>query len=350
MSKSISLCLIVKNEGARLGRCLESYRSLADEIIVVDTGSTDNTVEIAQKAGARLFHTTWEGDFSKARNLSLDQAACDWIIWTDADDFIQQPNIDKIRRIKDSFPLQTCFSFMIKNSQDGILGDVFNQIRMFPRHPKIRFRYKVHEQVLPSIQDLGYGTQFTDVIVVHTGYDGPETVKKKQLRNLAILEQELKERPDNPVVVYSYAGTLVDLEEFDKAVPFYEKARELALSQKREEHIAEGVPLALASLFGRQKNWSEARRWAETAYQIDPTHAQTNSMLGELCILEGRDAEAKQYFDYVLTCEEKPAFIPVDVNRLKVNAYKHLAMLLKKNGQEKEAIELLKKGLKIAGR
>jgi glycosyltransferase involved in cell wall biosynthesis len=350
MAKTVSLCMIVKNEEKRLPRCLDSYKPLVDEIVVVDTGSSDGIVEISRSAGARIFTTAWENDFSKARNLSLDKASCDWILWTDADDFITPPNVEKIRRIKDVFPLRTAFSFMIKNSQDGLLGDVFNQVRMFPRHPKIRFRYKVHEQVLPAIQELGFATEYTDIMVVHTGYAGPEVIREKQLRNLTILEQEMKERPDNPVVVYSYAGTLLDLEEFDKAVPLYEKARQLSIDLKREPHIAEGVPISLASLFGRRKDWKSARQWAEEAYKINPSHAQTNSMLGEICEMEGKEEESIRYFEFVLTCREKPEFIPVDVNRLKVNAYKHLGMIYKKRGMDQKAVEYLKKALQVAGK
>jgi len=239
---------------------------------------------------------------------------------------------------------------MIKNSPDGILGDVFNQVRMFPRHPKIRFRYKVHEQVLPAIQELGFNTEYTDIMVVHTGYAGPEVIREKQLRNLAILENEMKERPDNPVVVYSYAGTLLDLEDFDRAVPLYEKARKLSIDQKREPHIAEGVPVSLASLYGRRKDWVNARKWAEEAYRTNPSHAQTNSMLGEICEMEGKDDEAIRYFEFVLTCREKPEFIPVDVNRLKVNAYKHLGMICKKKGMDQKAVEYLKMALQVAGK
>ncbi len=84
----LSVCLITKNEEANLARCLESLRGLWDELIVVDTGSTDRTVEIAHSFGARLFHFTWQDDFSLARNFCISQATGDWILSIDADESI----------------------------------------------------------------------------------------------------------------------------------------------------------------------------------------------------------------------------------------------------------------------
>ena len=82
INASISLCMIVKNEEENLPRCLDSVRDVVDEIVIVDTGSTDRTVEIAESYGAKVFYHPWEGSFSKARNYSLKYATCDWILDT----------------------------------------------------------------------------------------------------------------------------------------------------------------------------------------------------------------------------------------------------------------------------
>ncbi|MGH9426892.1 MAG: glycosyltransferase family 2 protein, partial [Terriglobia bacterium] len=86
----LSLCMIVKNEQRWLEDCLNSVKELVDEMIIVDTGSRDNTVEIAQRFGARLFDHPWSGDFSEARNHSLGSATGDWILVLDADEKLAQ--------------------------------------------------------------------------------------------------------------------------------------------------------------------------------------------------------------------------------------------------------------------
>ena len=99
MSSTVSLCMIVKNEEKNLKACLNGYSALADEIVIVDTGSTDHTVEIAKAAGAIVIESTWESDFSKARNISIENATSDWILWTDADDRISADNCEKIKKV-----------------------------------------------------------------------------------------------------------------------------------------------------------------------------------------------------------------------------------------------------------
>jgi tetratricopeptide (TPR) repeat protein len=347
MGATLSLCMIVKNEEKNLKACLDGYSALADELIIVDTGSTDNTIKLAREAGAVIVETKWEGDFSKARNLSIDNATSEWILWTDADDRINAENCEKIRRVIQSYSPTTCFSFMIKNSQDGVLGDVFNQVRLFPNHPKIRFRYKVHEQILPSIQELGYDTLFTDIVVFHTGYDSPETVRKKQERNLPILLKEMEERGDNPVIVYTYAGALVDLGRLEEAAPFYEKAMQLSEKQKREEHIRLGAPVALAGLYGRLQKWEESKKWALLANKLNNNHPQVLCMLGELSEKAGETSEAIKFFEKVLTLKEEPTFIPVNVNMQKINACTHLGALYMKSGEHGKMVKTLELAISI---
>ena len=94
---TLSACMIVKNEEKLLPQCLESIKDAVDEIILVDTGSTDKTVKIAEKYGARVFHHPWRGDFSEARNYSLQQATCDWILVVDADEKLEREDVPALR-------------------------------------------------------------------------------------------------------------------------------------------------------------------------------------------------------------------------------------------------------------
>ena len=111
---TVSLCMIVKDEEENLARCLDSVRDFVDEIIIVDTGSTDRTIDIAERYGARVFYHPWEGSFSKARNYSLKYATCDWILILDADEELNNDDTSRLKEIaKDNKSL--AISFIIKN-------------------------------------------------------------------------------------------------------------------------------------------------------------------------------------------------------------------------------------------
>ena len=97
---TLSVCIIVKNEAALLGRCLNSIKSAADEIVVVDTGSTDNTVEIAESMGAKVVCTQWRDDFAWARNISIEHATGSWILWLDADDVVPPESLPVFSTLK----------------------------------------------------------------------------------------------------------------------------------------------------------------------------------------------------------------------------------------------------------
>lgn len=99
---TISLCMIVKDEEAVLKRCLESAKEIADEMIVVDTGSRDQTREIAEKEGARVYQFPWIDDFAAARNFSFSQAVMDYCLWLDADDVLLPEDRRRLQKLKES--------------------------------------------------------------------------------------------------------------------------------------------------------------------------------------------------------------------------------------------------------
>lgn len=189
--ETLSLCMIARNEEANLPRCFKSVQAIADEIIIVDTGSTDRTPAIAAVAGARIIRARWRDDFSDARNISLAAANCSWILWLDADDELDGDAAAKIIRIKkEQIILDTAFGFSIKNVKAGGIGESFLQVRMFPRDGRVFFERRVHEQINPSLKRNGYKfIYFPEIVVNHLGYSSEKIRKEKALRNRAIILQ-----------------------------------------------------------------------------------------------------------------------------------------------------------------
>ncbi len=172
----VSLTMIVRDEENNLGRCLESVRDLFNEVVVLDTGSRDRTIEIARSFGARVFDFVWVDDFAAARNAALARAKSDYAFWLDADDLIEPPQRAKLEellgQLRTGGPMP---AFVVRCAcdpgPDGAGGDtVVDHIRLFPLIEGVRWTYRMHEQILPALKRAGIPVEWTDITVRHTGY------------------------------------------------------------------------------------------------------------------------------------------------------------------------------------
>ncbi|HEX6512540.1 MAG TPA: glycosyltransferase, partial [Chloroflexota bacterium] len=205
---AISACLIVKNEEAHLSRCLASIKDVVDEIILVDTGSTDRTVDIAREFGARVFHFEWCDDFSAARNESLRHATGDWIIWIDGDDELCEAAPGALRRLCTRRPLPEWGYWMDVRSPYGEGGDqevTVRHWRLFESGRGICFRGRIHEEPRPPvpITQEQIAVQ-AEVRIDHWGYmPDLELLQQKSDRNRHLLELCVEEEPSNPLHHYN---------------------------------------------------------------------------------------------------------------------------------------------------
>lgn len=204
----ISLCLITKNEEHCLDACLASACPIVDEIILIDTGSTDKTLMIAAKYGARIFDFAWIDDFSAARNYAINQACGKWILVLDAD--------EKLTAVTRAELLQ----FITCNPAEGYYFNILSYIgldrqiaqdqvvRMFKNAPQYRFEGAIHEQVAGSIlnQKLPGSLMVTPFIIEHYGYLPAELISKNKFnRNTGLLVKALLNQPQDPFLHYALA-------------------------------------------------------------------------------------------------------------------------------------------------
>jgi hypothetical protein len=210
---SLSLCMIVRDAEASLRQALESARPFVDEMVVVDTGPRDGTAELARGLGARLGHFPWCDDFSAARNHSLAQATGDWVFCMDADDLLPGASGPELRRLVDAHPRRDA-AFLVTVEEETAGPDGLKQVegtaqcKLFPRHPAVRYCYRVHEQVSPSIQALGLALRPSAVTVRPAHRDrSPESEARRTERNLRLAELDLAERPGDPFVLLSLGLT-----------------------------------------------------------------------------------------------------------------------------------------------
>ena len=210
MKKTISQCMIVKNEEKNIRRALSWGKDIMCEQIVVDTGSSDRTVEIAREMGAKIFFFPWINDFAAAKNFAIDQAKGDWIAFLDADESFTPEETAKIPEILE----------YVGEDVDGLLTGIANldennnitnggtMIRFFVNRPELRYVGKIHEHLVRKGESGLHLTDATKQLAfLHTGYQEQEKKDKSKFeRNLNIILEILKQDPEN----CDYLGYLGD--------------------------------------------------------------------------------------------------------------------------------------------
>ena len=183
MSK-ISVCMIVKNEEKVLARCLKCVKKFADEIIIVDTGSTDNTIKIAKKFTDKVYNFKWQDDFAKARNYSLQFASCEYIMWIDADDIITNSNIKKILELKKNLTAETyMLKYQINFDKNRRVTFEYYRERIIKNCASAKFKGFVHECITP------FGRiEFVDIALQHKKIEKTRDNK----RNLKLYQKNIK--------------------------------------------------------------------------------------------------------------------------------------------------------------
>lgn len=229
---TLAVCMIVKDEAEFVVGAIESVTGLADQIIVVDTGSTDDTVALARGAGADVRFFPWTGDFAAARNASLEHAKTDWILVLDADERVTARSRTAIRAIMEEYddaPRVVCPRILNYTRDGRFMNDGFSG-RIFPNRPDLRFEGRVHEEVGRGVP--GVSTDYRlDVELEHYGAD-PDVMREKSKddRNTRLLEARLAEAPDD-LLTWFYlgsqhwlAGRRVDAGEcFERVIELFER-------------------------------------------------------------------------------------------------------------------------------
>jgi glycosyltransferase involved in cell wall biosynthesis len=188
---TISLCVIARNEADTIGRCLAGTRDFVDEMIVVDTGSCDDTAAIARSLGARVHHEHWRDDFAAARNASLDLANGDWILFLDCDEELSPGGGPVLRDLIGAAPAaHEAYFVMVSNDTGTDIELVSPSIRIFRRRPEYRFAGRIHEQIADAVLKRSGAAAIgqSDVTVIHHGYNATTAnIRAKVRRNLQIL-------------------------------------------------------------------------------------------------------------------------------------------------------------------
>ncbi|MDB5098550.1 MAG: hypothetical protein JWM80_2971 [Cyanobacteria bacterium RYN_339] len=237
---TLSACLIVKDEAATLPRCLASLQGVVDEIVVVDTGSSDGTVAIAEAAGAKLGHFPWGDDFSAARNAALDLATGDWVLVIDADEELVVDDLAALRTLL-AGP-QAVYKLPLHDVRGGqATGPGAGVVRLFPRLPELRFDGRVHESLGRGMTKLGTALLDTEALhLVHHGYvPAVMLAKGKPERNLRLARLEAEEHPDRPLAAFELGRAAITADRLPEALAAWERLRAMPPSDPFQDRYRE---------------------------------------------------------------------------------------------------------------
>lgn len=295
----ISLCMIVKNEERFLAQCLRSVADAVDEIIVVDTGSTDKTIEIAKSFGATVIEREWRNDFSWARNESIAPATKRWILFLDADEELIPESKAALAELRTVPAYRNAVWVRCFNKADDYLGtgDMSHAlIRIFPNDAEIRFRGLIHE--FPSCADspTGLHAVIAPISIVHHGYLKDVVAERnKGQRNLDIVQAAAEREPEDPFHWFNLGNTAFLMGDFERARDALEEMFRRNGAARRG-FIPNGYAVLAETYTDKLGNAIRGEQVAREALLVAPHYANAHFQLGKALVAQGRLDEAREAY------------------------------------------------------
>jgi glycosyltransferase involved in cell wall biosynthesis len=262
----LTLCMIVKNEERYLADCLQSVKGIADEIVIVDTGSTDSTIEIAQSYNANVHYFEWINDFSAARNYALSKSTGDWILYLDADERLDEKSKRDLLKIISSPQKIGYYCNVLSIDRESGRDHSLRYVRLFCNIPGLKFIGKVHEQIEPSLYECGVALITSKILINHIGYNvGLEEKQNKAKRNLFLLLEDYN-HGKSPYVAYQLGLTYQVLNDDENAAKYFRIASE---SGKLERQYRAQCFTSLAFIAHQNHKTQEAEKNIHYSIKVD---------------------------------------------------------------------------------
>lgn len=298
---TLSVCMIVRDEEKTLPRCLKSVDGVADELIVVDTGSKDNTVSIAESFGAKVFHFTWCDDFSAARNVYLKHATSDWILQIDADEELLPESIPIMQeRLLDPW----CLLCTITVDNGPAYPDrFFHPGRLFRNHPRLHYSKPYHEtlrqteRMLRQAEPRWQIVHEPRIVLRHYGYDESHMKERdKLIREIRILESYVKDNSDDHDMAIRLAEVYTWVGQCKKAIAVCEEVLRDKPDFARAHH-------ALGAAYWKEGRYDKAVIEFKNALSLDPDFGFAHYRLGAAYCIDGNLDDAIRELKEALVIE-----------------------------------------------
>jgi tetratricopeptide (TPR) repeat protein len=349
---TISLCMIVRDEEEMLPGCLESVQGHVDEMVIVDTGSSDRTVEIAESFGATVLHFAWTGSFSDARNHGLERAGGSHILWLDADERIEEGDAAALRELaaeswrEAHWLVETNFT----GQEEVGTAATHMALRLFRNRAQYRFSGAIHEQIRVSMPtDLPERFAPSALRIRHYGYlKSRIDARDKHARNLGLLQAELRQQPGNAFTRFNLGTEYVGLGDLARGREHFERAYELVRGEERWWELGYG-PVLVARLVATRRLCGDGQGADALARELLESHypAFTDLVFERALVARDRgDAdEAKRLLERCLEMGDAPAVLAGSAGPGGFLALAALAQLAEREGRRAQAAAHLERSL-----
>jgi tetratricopeptide (TPR) repeat protein len=298
--RHLSVAMIVRNEASVLAETIDSVREIADDVFVLDTGSTDDTIRIAEAAGARVATLPWTEDFSAARNCALDQIEGDWVLWLDAGERLSNESRTILRKFVDAEADPTCaymLMVVVPATDPSSSAEQAARLRLMPNLPELRFRGRVREGLTPAIERLGLTVDMAPGrIERHRRESNPARKCARAQRDLRIIAAEAQRVESLPVCLLLAVGeAFSDLQEPEKARQAYLQATQLA--ERGSTELLDAYYGLLTTYDGVAELQDEQLSVGLEALEVYPLDAQLLCAMGSYLQMQNRLDLAERSFD-----------------------------------------------------
>lgn len=337
MMLPISVCIIAKNEEQHIKECLEALKPYHYEIVLADTGSTDRTIEIASAYTEHIYHYDWTEDFSAARNFVINKATHDWILSIDCDELVEQIDQDLLQKYMTQFP-ENAGRILIRNrlTENGQIS--YEQVRVtrFFNRKYFHFEGSIHEQVEKRLSASPKLVFSAPITVLHTGYDGSEEeMRRKSLRNIKLLEQELCKNGPDDYLYYQLGQSCMKLKDYEKAYEWFGQA--LAMDINPELDYVQTMVEAYGYCLLNLKRYKEALQLVNI-YDVFAVTADFVFLMGLIYMNNGLFDKAIQEFQKSTTIAR---FSTEGINSYRANY--NIGVIYECTGHKEEARKYYKK-------
>ncbi|MBC7474693.1 MAG: tetratricopeptide repeat protein, partial [Candidatus Sericytochromatia bacterium] len=354
---TLSVCILTKNEENSIEKAIRSVKKIADEIIILDTGSVDKTVKLVQDSGVKIFHTKWNDDFAHARNELMSHATMDWVLMLDADECLSESSSEKVKAIltnldKTKVYLPRIINHIDKNNMDE--KQEHYVVRILPNNKDIRYIRAIHEYPIIN-NDLLDSENIREIELIHYGYTNKAVISKnKVVRNRLILQKMFDQDPTDPLNSFYLAENYKDENNFDKVLYFSENTLNILENKQnvslrhQYQNIFEMSQVNILDALIILDKKEEARSKFELFTNYLAKRPDFWFLYGNLELKSNNNDQAIKYYHQALSLRDQHLFSALDLGSVSWKPLSIISNIYFKKGDLYNSLTYLKRAIKEA--